>query len=109
MQPQPNFQHPNPMPSQKQMSETLTVGERLNATNADFLLIDVETALTFSKMALETNDEAKKHRNRINARKAYDTILRHWNRVTFSPGDEVHMHEMMSHLKHDLAMLGENL
>lgn len=81
----------------------------MNATNADFLRIDVETALTFSGLALETDNDDKKQRNRKNARKAYNTILRLSQNVTFTPSEEAYMHEMMSRLKNDLALLGENV
>jgi hypothetical protein len=79
----------------------------LNATNAEFLKIDVETALTFSGLALETDNPEKRNRNRKNARKAYDTILRLWVNVIFTPTEEGWMHEKMGHLKSDLELLGE--
>ena len=111
------------MPSHKRMSEKhssspdaqplppqlTTAGKQLNATNVDFLRIDAETALTFSRIALDTQDEEKKERNRKNARKAYDTILRLWDGVIFTPEQEGHIREMLSHLKDDLTRLGENL
>jgi hypothetical protein len=109
------------MPSQKQIPDEqpslstskafarqlTATGEQLNATNVDFLKIDVETALTFTGLALETDNEEKKQRNRKNARKAYDAILRLWGNVTFTPSEEAHMHEKMGILKNDLELLGE--
>lgn len=80
----------------------------MNAANADFLTIDVQTALTFSGLALETDSEEKKQRNRKNARKAYDTILHLWHGVTFTPSQEAYMHEMMYRLKNELARLEEH-
>jgi hypothetical protein len=82
-------------------------GKELNATNVNFLKIDVETALTFSGLALKTDNEAKRKRNRHHARRAYDTILRLWDSVTFTPDEEAYMHNMIAHLKNDLEMLGE--
>ena len=84
-----------------------TTGQQSNAMNAEFLRIDVETALTFSGLALQTNNKEKLLRNRRNARRAYDTILRLWHRVTFTPSEEGYMHEMMGRLKNDLELLGE--
>ena len=84
-----------------------TTGQQLNATNADFLKIDVETALTFSGLALHTDNKEKILRNRKNARKAYDTILRLWQHVTFTPSEEGYMHEMLGRLKNDLELLGD--
>jgi hypothetical protein len=92
----------------KALTTQLTdTGQQLNATNADFLIIDVETALTFTQLALETDNQEKKVRNRKNARKAYDTILHLWDNVTFTPTQEGHMHEMIGRLKSDLELLGE--
>jgi hypothetical protein len=88
----------------KQLSDT---GQQLNATNVDFLKIDVETALTFTQLALATDNKEKKERNRKNARKAYDTILRMWNSVTLTPSQEGYIHEKMSRLKSDLDLLDE--
>jgi hypothetical protein len=87
--------------------ELSVTGEQLNATNAEFLRIDVETALTFSGLALQTDDSEKKKRNRKNARKAYDSILHLWNNVTFTPRQEGYIHEMMGRLKGNLELLGE--
>jgi hypothetical protein len=45
----------------KALTTQLTdTGQQLNATNADFLIIDVETALTFTQLALETDNQEKK-------------------------------------------------
>src|SRR5215471_7694206 len=84
----------------KALTERLTAtGKQLNATNADFLKIDVETALTFSELALTTDNTEKKKRNRENARRAYNTILSLSPRVTFTPSETAYMQEMMGRLK----------
>jgi len=106
---QMSAKHTSARTSQPLVQQLTVAGKQLNATNADFLRIDVETALTFSELALETDNAEKKERNRKNARKAYDTILHLWNGVTFTPSQEVYLHEMMSRLKNDLALLGEDL
>jgi hypothetical protein len=94
----------------KDLSDDLTAsGRQLNAANADFLRIDVETALTFTGLALNTDDREKKKRNRKNARKAYDTVLHFLPRVTFAPGEEALIQEMLGRLKNDLVQLGETL
>jgi uncharacterized protein YicC (UPF0701 family) len=93
--------------NKKLIQQLTAIGEQLNATNADFLKIDVETALTFSGLALQTDNREKRDRNRKNARKAYDSILRLWDGVTFTPSQEGYIHEMMSRLKDDLEFLGD--
>ena len=100
-------EHP-PIQAGKAFVEQLTdTGKQLNSTNVDFLKIDVETALTFTGLALETDNQEKKERNRKNARKAYDTIRQLWNKVTFTPSEETFMHEKLGRLKNDLELLGE--
>jgi hypothetical protein len=84
----------------------LSLGE-LNRTSAEFLKTDVETALTFSSIALQTEDLSKRQRNRRNARKGYDTILRLARRVRLSTDDEQFLSEKMGRLKSELQRLGE--
>lgn len=79
-----------------------TTGKQLNKAGADFLRIDVQAGLTFAGLALGTDNKEKQERNRKNARKAYDTILRLSGRVVFTPGQEQHLREMMDRLKTDL-------
>lgn len=40
---------------------------------ADFILIEVESGLTFARLGLETQEKDTRQRNLNNARKAYDT------------------------------------
>lgn len=99
---------PPALRTSKALTRQLTAtGKQLNATNADFLTIDVDTALTFAGLALETDNNEKKKRNRKNARKAYDSILHLSGKVTFTPSQEGYLHERMGRLKNDLEQLGE--
>ena len=82
-------------------------GQQLNATNADFLRIDAETAITFSQMALGADNPEKRERNHHNARKAYDTIMRLRQKVDFTPAQEEYINQKMEQLKRDLTELGE--
>ena len=112
--------HLNPMPYQKpkfeedpvlrsgQKIQQLTdTGRQLNETNVEFLKIDVQTALTFTNLALTSDNPEIINRNRKSARKAYDTILNLRARVTFTPSEEGYMAEMLSRLKNELKSLGE--
>ena len=54
----------------------LHVEERANRAAASFLQIDSEAGLTFSGIALHTDDSEKRRRNARIARQAYDTIVR---------------------------------
>jgi hypothetical protein len=84
-----------------------TTQAEMNQKSADFLKIDVETALIFSKIALESYDSAKKQRNRKNARKGYDTILRLKQKVVLGEDDVRYLSGQLQQLKSNLQSLGE--
>jgi phage shock protein A len=81
--------------------------QELNRTGTEFLKIDVATAQTFAKIALDTEDPAKKRRNQKSARKAYDTILRLAKKITLSDQDVSKLEQELRRLKADLIQLGE--
>jgi hypothetical protein len=90
------------------IDEILTAASELNRTSTDFLKIDLQTALTFSRIALENNtDNEKRRRNRRNARRGYDTIIRLIKRVSLSDGDAKFMSYNLERLKSELRQLGE--
>ena len=74
---------------------------------ADIGILCAETALSFSAIALETEDLSKKQRNCRNARKGYDTIRRLAGRVELSPDDEQFLSERLLRLKSELLRPGE--
>jgi hypothetical protein len=84
----------------------VSLGE-LNRTSTEFLKTDVETALTFSSIALQTEDLSKRQRNCRNARRGYDTIVRLAGRVRLSIDDERFLFEKLLRLKSELQRLGE--
>lgn len=88
--------------------EFLAVGARVNRAGADFLRIDVQTALTFSGIALKSNsDEAKRRRNRKSARRGYDAILRLMEKVQLTTSEARSMSRNLTRLKSELRELGE--
>ena len=90
------------------MDELLTSYAQLNRTTADFLKVDLQTALTFSGIALQHGtDSVKKERNRRNARRGYDTILRLLERVSLDDHDARHLKHNLRRLKTELQELGE--
>ena len=96
--------------SQNKLAGDLTkTSQRLNQTSKDFLRVDIETALTFTGAALSTDDPTKKSRNTKNAKKAYYTIQRLSQRVSYTDAEQVYMSEMMARLKKDLEQLGESV
>jgi hypothetical protein len=81
--------------------------DELDRKSADFLKVDIETALTFSRIALQSNDPDRKQRNRKNARKGYDTILRFLPKVPLETEDRDYLSTQMQELKANLQNLGE--
>jgi hypothetical protein len=86
----------------------LAASNQLRHTGIEFLKIDVETALTFSSVALQSNDDAaKRKRNRENARRGYDTILHLLKKVALDTEDAEFMSSRLRRLKSELERLGE--
>jgi len=79
-----------------------------NATSVEFLNIEVDTGLMFAGIASESDDDAKTLRNRENARKAYDTILRFIGRVSLTAAESEALDMKMAKLKQGLQTLGES-
>jgi hypothetical protein len=80
---------------------------QLNRASADFLKTDVETALVFSSIAMQAEDPSKRQRNRQNARKGYNTIVRLIGRIRLTDEDEQFLSEKLGRLKLELLRLGE--
>jgi hypothetical protein len=59
--------------------------KEFNASSLDFLLVEASTGLMFSEIGLGAGDDLKSaERNALNARKAYDGVLRFRDRVPMS-------------------------
>jgi hypothetical protein len=80
-----------------------------NNVSVNFLKIDLETALTFSGMALQSSDPVKKQRNTHAARRAYETILHLRTHASPKPADSALLSNGLRTLKSDLIRLGEVL
>jgi len=74
-----------------------------------FIRAEVLTGLTFAKIALGSRHQEKTDRNRANARKAYDTLLRFMPRDNATPGAWEEIRAQVEELKSHLQQLGENL
>jgi len=91
------------------MDELLATRNRLNRASADFLKVDVQTALTFTGIALQATDPVKRQRNQRSARNAYDTVLRLIGKVQLSESDARVLGSNLERLKSELRELGETL
>jgi len=114
-------EHPTFMPRKKQptrgfdfavqkptVDDFLALGVQVNRTNTDFLKVDLETALTFSGIALQSKDDpVKRQRNRHNARRGYDVIVRLRKKVILDDYDERLISRKLQRLKAELKSLGD--
>jgi hypothetical protein len=89
------------------MDQVHATRNEMDQKSADFLKVDVVTALTFSKIAMETFDTVKKQRNRKNARRGYDTIVRLMHKVPLAEEDVRYLSDHLQQLKSNLQNLGE--
>ncbi len=75
---------------------------------AGAVMTELRVGLTFVKVALEARAGSEKRvRNRIQARKAYDTIVKFRNRFSFTPADEQAINAGLAQLKSALEQLGD--
>jgi len=63
--------------------------------------------LTLSRIALSTNHTEKRTRNRVNAKKAYDAVIRFLPGTNLLPDQEVEIRSLLEELKWELRLLGE--
>jgi hypothetical protein len=89
------------------VDELLATRDRMNRASADFIKIDVETALTFAKIARDADNATRRTRNQRAARKAYDTILKLLSKVDWTAEDGRVVEKGLDRLKAELKMLGE--
>lgn len=83
--------------------------ERLERTRAEFLKVDLQTALTFTGIALRTTSGEKKQRNLRAARKAYDSIGRLLQKTELEEAEAHELNRDLQRLRAELIDLGEAL
>jgi hypothetical protein len=82
--------------------------EKLGEVKLHLITADLDVALTFAQIALQTQDRQKAIHNRQNARKAYDAVLRYMGSASLSRFDRENMMRKLSSLKSALLSLGES-
>jgi hypothetical protein len=75
----------------------------------DFILAELHTGFTLSRIALDASDERKRGRNRANARKAYDALLHFLPTAMLSDVELTEVKESLAKLRSDLQLLGEEV
>lgn len=79
------------------------------AAENQFLRAELRAGLTFSRIALRSKQESKVERNRVNARKAYEALLRFIPGTKLSEESAREINSEMAQLKADLRQLGEDV
>lgn len=87
----------------------MRLGKQTNHVGAEFLLIDVEVALTLSGLALKTNNAEKKERQSATALKAYNTIMRLRANLDLNEAERGKLDAGLHRLRGELRQLGKKL
>ncbi len=80
-----------------------------NRAELEFLRAELTTGLTLARIALDAQDEEKIERNRVNARKAYDSILHFMPRSFVPTAEWEEIKSKLAQLRDELKLLGEKL
>jgi hypothetical protein len=72
-----------------------------------FLLTDLDTALTFMDVAKSTENEGTRQRNYANAREAYDTVVRLMQKLSLDNTQQEKLAEGLALLKSRLEDVGQ--
>ena len=80
---------------------------RGNAAEIEFLRTELATGLTLCKIAREASHEDKRERNRLNARKAYDSILHFMPKADIVSEEWNDIRSRLEQLRSELRLLGE--
>jgi predicted mannosyl-3-phosphoglycerate phosphatase (HAD superfamily) len=73
----------------------------------DFLRAELRTGLTLSEIALAATHAKKRNRNRVNARKAYDAVLRFLPGTDLAPDENIEINTKLEKLRRKLQLLDE--
>ena len=73
----------------------------------EFLLTDLDTALTFLDVAESTLNQATRQRNHANARRAYDTVVRLMQNLSLDDTQREQLAERLALLKSRLQNVGQ--
>ena len=68
---------------------------------------ELDFAVTFCKIALESDIEEKIAKHRARARKAYDTALQFLATESLEPNEKIELTKKLASLKSELEELGE--
>jgi hypothetical protein len=95
--------HAAPRPT---VDELLASRERMNRTSAEFLKIDLETALTFLAISRQAPDDERRDRNRSAAKKAYLTVVKLAKKINMDSEEQRVVTEGLRQLRSELKAVG---
>lgn len=81
----------------------------LSGAGTEFLRSELLAGITRAKIAQSTLDASKKQRNRLEARKAYDAILRFLPQTLLSQEEKEQIDSKLTELKSALRSIGEEV
>jgi len=87
----------------------LDIMKNLEDGEIEFLRAEALTGVTFAKIALGARRQEKIDRNRVNAKKAYDTLLRFMPEDIGTDGAWTEIRARLAELKSHLQQLGEDV
>ena len=88
--------------------DPLALKDDFNRSGFKFILVELDTALTFAEMASQAGaDDESRARNRRNARSAYDTVVHLCRHFVFTRTEMVELRQKFKVLKAGLESLGE--
>lgn len=93
-------------PENPGMLNLLSTMDQFRRTAADFLTLDLKTALTFAEIARTSTNPETKGRNAQNAVRAYSSVTELLKRAHLSEEDAQTIFELRSELRDRLAALG---
>ncbi|MBV8827719.1 MAG: hypothetical protein JO108_00675 [Acidobacteriaceae bacterium] len=89
------------------MGKEHTPSEVLSATGSEFLLTDLDVALTFMDAAETTESKEHAQRDHQNARSAYDTVLRLLPKLQLDVAQRNEVDKKLAALKARLTAAGQ--
>ena len=80
-----------------------------NVVEVGFLRSELQVGLTLTRIAMDARHHDKSKRNCINARKAYDSVLRFLPNVSLSADESKEIASKLKQLRAELEVLGEKV
>ena len=68
--------------------QVMMVRKQVGSGGLAFLKAETDTGLTFAELALQSDNASKVKRNRLQARRAYDAVIRYHDRVVLTRQEE---------------------